>query len=434
MDSACPEQPDEPERKPGTGEASRREVILHAELELGALLLSAGAPGQRILDSVTFLNEKLNGGCLNIFLGFEALIITLGAGPRRHLSMREYPLPSAMNGRAMMVISRYLRALPEGTDPERVIRDFKALDLKRPGPNVLTYAAIVVFTMIFGFFNHADAWALAIIGIAALVACLVRDKATGKGHRYFMAVLAATLAGTISAALLSQVIPTGTPLISLIIPCVFLIPGFQLINGGWEILRSHLHIGIPRVTVFLTVIAIIAVGLLSVLLVYTPGVDGAGILVPAGWTFIIDTLLGALAALCFCVIMNAPKAAIPVCLICGGASRLVRTVIVQIGGDVAFAVFCGTLALALVALLICLRSEVPIVIPLVAASVQFIPGYNITICLQGMARIITLGQAVPYAIIGSTIFNGMMALFIAVAIIFGTMFPLLILSKDRRWY
>ncbi len=36
--------------------------ILKAELELGRLLFIAGAPGQRILDSIAFLNEKLGRG------------------------------------------------------------------------------------------------------------------------------------------------------------------------------------------------------------------------------------------------------------------------------------------------------------------------------------------------------------------------------------
>lgn len=433
MDPLPPPDQCEPDLGKST-HISKKERILHTELELGAMLLAAGSPGQRILDSITILNEKLHGGCLNVFLGFEALIITLGAGPRRHLSLREYPLPSSMNGTAMVAISRYLRNLPDGADPDHVLKELKALPLKAPGPNLKLYAAIVLFTIVFGFFNRADALALVIIGIAALLSCLVRDMVTGKGHRYYIAVLAATLTGAIVAALLSKVIPTQTPLIAVVIPCVFLIPGFQLINGGWEILRSHLHIGIPRITVFLTVISLIGVGLLSVLLVYTPGADGAGIIVPAAWVLPVDTFFGVLAALAFCGMMNAPKEAIPVCLICGGASRLMRSFIVQVGGDVAFAVFCGTLVLALVALLICLRTDIPIVIPLVAASVQFIPGYNITACLRGMAEIINIGQTVSYPIIAATIFNGMMALFIAVAIIFGTMLPLLILSKDRRWY
>ena len=57
--------------------------ILKAELELGRLLFIAGAPGQRILDSISFLNEKLEGGKLKVFLGFEALVITLEQGPKR---------------------------------------------------------------------------------------------------------------------------------------------------------------------------------------------------------------------------------------------------------------------------------------------------------------------------------------------------------------
>ncbi len=41
--------------------------ILKVELELGRLLFIAGAPGQRILDSISFLNEKLEGGKLKVF-------------------------------------------------------------------------------------------------------------------------------------------------------------------------------------------------------------------------------------------------------------------------------------------------------------------------------------------------------------------------------
>lgn len=48
--------------------------ILAALLALGRLLFVAGAPGQRILDSIAVLNEKLHGGHLHIFLGFEALV------------------------------------------------------------------------------------------------------------------------------------------------------------------------------------------------------------------------------------------------------------------------------------------------------------------------------------------------------------------------
>ncbi len=57
--------------------------VLKTELELGRLLFTAGSPGQRILDSITFLNEKLEGGKLKVFLGFEALVISIEQGGKR---------------------------------------------------------------------------------------------------------------------------------------------------------------------------------------------------------------------------------------------------------------------------------------------------------------------------------------------------------------
>jgi len=408
--------------------------ILKAELELGRLLFIAGAPGQRILDSISFLNEKLEGGKLKIFLGFEALVITLEQGPKRRVGMVDYPMPVSMNANAIVEISRYLHSLPDGKDPSSVFHDLEKLQIWRHTNSVLTFAAVTLFTVIFGYFNHADAWALLIIAIAVIFACMVREMVIGKGHGYYIAVLATTLVATIAAALLSQVIPTGTPLISLIIPCIFVIPGFQLINGGWEVLRNHLHIGIPRLVVFLNVLAIMTVGLLAVLLVYTPGADGQVLTFPFFLTLVFDTILGGLTAICICVLLNAPRQAILICFLCGAAGRLVRTAVVLAGGDVYLGVFCGTLVISVIALLFCSHWQLPVALPLVAASVQFIPGYYVILTLQGMARIISMGQSVPYGVVASTISTGLLALFIAASIVMGTLLPLLIFGRDRRWY
>ncbi len=96
-------------------------------------------------------------------------------------------------------------------------------------------------------------------------------------------------------------------------------PGYQLINGGWEVLRNHLHIGIPRLVVFLNVLAIMTVGLLAVLLVYNPGPDGPGLYLPLSVSLVTVTILGGLTAVCYCVLMNAPRQAVLVCFLCGAS-------------------------------------------------------------------------------------------------------------------
>jgi hypothetical protein len=51
-----------------------------------------------------------------------------------------------------------------------------------------------------------------------------------------------------------------------------------------------------------------------------------------------------------------------------------------------------------------------------------------------MAQIISMGQSVPYTVVSSTISNGLLALFVAASIVMGTLLPLLVFGKDRRWY
>ncbi|MBP1929985.1 uncharacterized membrane protein YjjB (DUF3815 family) [Methanolinea mesophila] len=410
------------------------EEILTAELDLGTTLFSAGSPGQRILDSLTVLNEKLRGGRMHVLLGFEALVISLEREGEQRVGMRQFPLPTRMNGQALFGISEYLHSLPSRVDPDRVTGDLRDLGQREVRSFLLPMIALVVFTAIFGYFNRADAWALVIISIAALLAGLTRELVVRYEFNYYIGVLTATLVATISAALLSQVIPTGTPLVSLIIPCIFLIPGFQLINAGWEIMRNHMHIGIPRLMVFFAVLAIMSVGLLVVLLLYSPPAGSPGFHFRPELDLIIYTLLGALAALSFCVLMRAPRQAFLICLLCGGVGRLTRTVLVEQGGSGYAGVFFGTLVLTILAILICTRIKLPVVIPLVAASVQFIPGYYYILTLQDMASIIRLGTSVPFFTVASMISNGLLTLFISVAIVFGSLLPMLIMNRKTRFY
>jgi uncharacterized membrane protein YjjB (DUF3815 family) len=419
---------------PDTADDSSCDGVLKAELMLGELLFSAGAPGQRIIDSITFLNGRLDGGRQHIFLGFEALMITLERDGVRRAAMCGYPLPTALNGRAIQEISRYLRSLPGKVSPAQVIEGLSSLDLRHPAPSIPTFAALALFTVIFGYFNKADAGALLIIALAALIAALAREQTMKRGFGYYISILTATLAATLSAALLLQVLPTTTPLVAMLIPCIFLVPGFQLINSGWEILRNHMHIGIPRLMVYLNVLGIMGVGVLLVLLFYDPGSNGAGISLPFLPGLVIDTLLGAIAALCFCILMNASRQLVLLCLFCGAAGRLVRTLVVDAGGNSAVAVFCGILVITVMTMVACRYRPLPVALPIVAASVQFIPGYYAIITLQSMAQIISIGPLAPYPLVATMISSGILTLYISAAIVFGTLIPLIVLGRDQPLY
>lgn len=123
---------------------------LTAELELGKMLFSAGAPGQRILDSITFLNEKLRGGQIHTLLGFEALVIMMVQAGERRIAMCEYPPPPGVNATAISTISQYLHTLPDGVAPARVTRELQSLKVAQTGFPSIAFAALTLFAVIFG--------------------------------------------------------------------------------------------------------------------------------------------------------------------------------------------------------------------------------------------------------------------------------------------
>ena len=177
------------------------------------------------------------------------------------------------------------------------------------------------------------------------------------------------------------------------------------------------------------------VGLLAVLLVYSPGPGWPRPLFPGiSLACHRDNTRWTDCRLLLRISKYARRQTILICFICGAAGHKLRNGVVMAGGDVYLGVFCGTILISLLALVLCPCWKIPVALPLVAASVQFIPGYYIILCLQGMAMIISMGQSVPYTVVATTITNGLLSLFVAASIVMGTLLPLLIFGKDRRWY
>ena len=240
----------------------------------------------------------------------------------------------------------------------------------------------------------------------------------------------------LGTALLTLLLPTGTALFAMVVPCIILMPGFQLINGGWEIFRHHLQTGIPRIVAWLSVLSVLTLGLLLVLFFYAPAQESIGYGLTLLQKLVLFTVLGGIISFCFCVMVGAPKQALLLCILCGAVARLVRTAIVETGGDVSLGTFAACFTLSIVAIAFCLKRfpEVPVVLPLVAASIQFIPSYYAILSLQGMSQIIHLGSSVPFPIMATTVYNGLLAVFVVAAIVFGTVLPLLAVDRRKKWY
>jgi uncharacterized membrane protein YjjB (DUF3815 family) len=236
----------------------------------------------------------------------------------------------------------------------------------------------------------------------------------------------------VASVLLAQVVPTETTLIAMLVPCIFLIPGFQLINAGWELMRGHEDLGSSRLTFFLGSLLAITAGVLAVLLVYSPGEGGQGIVVAWPESLLVGCILAGLFALCFAPMVNSSRNVIIFSVICAIIGKMVKDVSVEIGADIPIAVLGACMVISIFASAFSRLRTFPMAVVLISASVQFVPGYYYALSLQGMWQLISLGPTIPLADISSMLFNLTQSAFISSSIVLGTLLPLLILAP-RQW-
>jgi uncharacterized membrane protein YjjB (DUF3815 family) len=419
---------------PPTASRTHIDDVLAAELELGTLLFESGAAGQRILDSLDLLNERLGGGEMHVQVSFESILITLGFGTEVRTGVRRYARRSAINGRMLHQASVYVHALPQGADPVAALEGLRALRISTPpAKKWVAIAGYIGFVVVFGFFNHADLGGLAIIAIAGLIGSVTLREVVDRGYGVFVPIMVASLVASGSTLLLDLIIPTDTQLVTMIIPCVFMIPGFQLMNAGWELMRGHEDIGTSRLMFVVNAVLAISAGVLLVLFIYTPPVGGQGIVIEWPWGMLIDMLLAGFAACCIALAYNATRDMMIIAALCAILGRGMRDAVVQYNGDVIIAVFCGCAVISIVGYLLAIRKSLPVGAVLAAASVQFVPGYYYMRTLQGMSEIARAGPTVSPDVISSLLYYAMLSFFISAAIVLGSLLPRVILARSRRW-
>lgn len=412
----------------------RPDHILAAELELGTLLFESGGAGQRVLDSLDLLNEKLGGQEMHVQLSYESILITQGVGSASRTGLKRYCKRAGLNGRMLHAASLYLHSLPQGADAVEVLARLREIRRTTPAPHKWTViAGYIGFVVVFGYFNHADGGGLLIIALAGLLGGLVVREAIDRGFGVFVPIMLASFAASGSTLILAQMIPTQTQLVSMIVPCVFMIPGFQLLNAGWELMRGHEDIGTSRLMYVVNAVLAISAGILLVLMIDTPGVGGDGIIVPWPSSLLVDLLLAGVAALCIAQAFNANKNMVLLAVLCAMAGRAVRDIVVQLNGDIALAVFCGCAAISILGFLLAMRHSLPVAVILAAASVQFVPGYYYMRTLQGMAEVVRLGPSVDPGVISSLFYYLTISFFISAAIVLGSLLPRIFLARSQRW-
>jgi uncharacterized membrane protein YjjP (DUF1212 family) len=424
MSAVTDSPPDRPERADASS-------VVGPCLQLGQVLFSFGATAQRVLDSVTRLARSV--GCqVDALVSYDALIITVDDGRTFRTRIDSSRRGSGLDLLGLARVSELIHALPSSRNG---LQEFtRILHSISAGPPIHGFgvraAAAGCAGLGFCIVNGGDPASWICSFAAALVIFVMRGALATRGFNVQLTVFAVALAGGLLAGLLTCLVQTATPVVAVVAPVLFLVPGAPMINGGIDIVRNHLSLGIARLGYTMAVIISLCLGVgAAVRLVPLP--MNSGFLLPYPWDIVLYSVAGALAAGALACLHNGGLSLIVVCAAGGLVGRLVRALMGVAGLDMIssslIAVLCSTLLVTFIAE----RFRWPAVVASVMAALPMVPGSFAMTGIHSLMSFAAGGHADPI-LLTNALQALARALFISIALVVGVIGPVVIFQRGTE--
>ena len=350
---------------------------------------------------------------------------------------------------------RFEAAEPTGVDMDRVASVMRTIDELAAGhlepvaaraeiekashaPPAATWlfaiaasAGAAALSVIFGV--HHFAAAALIAGSGGLGALLRRGLAHLSGNVFLQPFCAALLAGLVGALAVRYQLSSSLRLVA-VCPCMILVPGPHLLNGGLDLIRGRIDLGASRILFAFLVVVAIAVGLLCGL-----GLLGANLPVEPPersvplWQ---DVIAAGVAVAAYSIFFSAPLRMLPWPVAVGPLAHTLRwCVMAGLGFGPAGGAFAACLTVGLILTPVTHRWRMPFAAVGFASVVSMIPGVFLFRAASGLAQM-TADARAPATLAGATLFDGVVAATIVLAMCLGLLVPKLMLDgwNARRAY
>jgi uncharacterized membrane protein YjjP (DUF1212 family) len=400
-------------------------------LLLGRILFNFGATAQRVQDSIACLARYL--GCkVEVLVSYDALLITVHDGATFRTRIDSARGVAGLNLLGLKRVSALLRGLSQSPLAAEEIE--KALGAIRDAPPVHGVGGQVIAAGCAGvgfcIVNDGDpaSWFCSFVAGAFIFA--IRRPLAAREFNFHLTVFVAALAGSFLSSLLASLAQTATPVVALVGPILFLVPGVPIINGGIDVIRNHVAIGIARVgfTVTVVVALCLAAGLTVKLI---PMEVSPPFLSPGAGEIILFSLAGALAAGALAWMNNGGVPLVALCALGGCTGRLVRAWVTLGGLDPLAATLVGVLCSTLLVGFIAERLRWPPVFPAVMAALPMVPGYFAIAGLHGLLSF-AAGNGADSAQLSVGLHALVRAAFLSLALIIGVIGPIILLQRERE--
>ena len=278
--------------------------------------------------------------------------------------------------------------------------------------------------MIFGL-RHASAAALILVSAGA-GGFLRRLLAKFSTNLFVQPFAAALLAGVIGGLAVQWGLSSPLRLVA-ICPCLVLVPGPHLLNGGLDLVQGRIHLGAARLVYAGLVLLAITTGLLLglALLGQSLTVNPPGRSVPLSR----DMIFAGVVAACYGIYFSMPLRMLAWPVAVGMLAHALRWVaLTQLGSSPAIAVLVASIFAGLVITPVARRRHLPFAGIGFASVVSMLPGSYITRMAAGLVNIAD-GSHTTLALISGTIADGTTAMLVILAMGVGLIAPKILIDR-----
>jgi uncharacterized membrane protein YjjP (DUF1212 family) len=349
-------------------------------LRFGASMLRSGNTAARTREWIEVMARKMGFDAVAVSLSMDSITVTVSRSGESATTMGEIGAPGVNVSRIAD-----LEELAKAAEPGQMQRG-TAVKLEDTEATKPLYSGVQIATAVgvasggFAFLNGAAAVEMIAAAIGGGIGQWMRSWMVHRRlNQYGAAALSAIAASGIFVLMETLARHVGLGLAhypaGFIASVLFLIPGFPLIAGLFDLLQSQTVAAVSRLAYGLMILLAVALGLSIVIAI--GGVDITR-QPPVELAYPLKLLLRAIAsfvaACAFAMLFNSSARVVLGVGLLALAANGMRLVLIDMGMELAPAAFLAALAIGLVALLVERRFNVPRMAMIVAPIVIMMPG------------------------------------------------------------
>lgn len=351
---------------------------------VGAALLMGGMASYRVRWAMTRTARALGLDSFVSVVTFTDIIATATLDGRYRTRITQ-PSHVGVDVDRLARTQRMVEQLPARVSAAEVFASLGAIAARSPlyAPWLVALAAGAACAA-FSFLNHGGIEEMLGVLPAAAAGQALRHRLLGRRWNHLLVTLvAASIAGTVYllviAALTASGVTTGDHQGGYLASVLFLVPGFPMITGLLDLVRSDYGAGLARLTyaVMIVAAAAAAVWTLGITAGIAPGQSAPGPQLDAVLALALRALATFVGVLGFALLFNSPLRIAMAAAIISVLANTLRLQLADVGVPLQLATLLATALVGVLAYLVARTRHVPRIAVSVPAVVIMIPGYSL---------------------------------------------------------